>query len=262
VKSEAVNMKTYKKIQKLYGVANVWRRFDVSPPAGFLDTFFAAIVALVMSCAPCQAESHQVRRIALNAAEGVKLVNVKAESTVFHGRDALRVTDAAPAGTGDEGRLVILEKSGFTDGTIELELAGETLPTADESARGFVGLAFRVAADAGRFECFYLRPKNGRSEDQIRRNHSLQYISVPGFPWQRLRKESPEKYESYVDIVPGEWTKLRIEVRGDRARLFVNGSPQPALIVNDLKQGQGSGAISLWIGPGTVAHFANLQVSK
>lgn len=231
-------------------------------PHNSSNAFITVVVALVVTCAPCQAESHQVRQIALNVTEGVKLVNVKAETAVFQGRNALRVTDAAPAGTGDEGRLVIFEKSGFTDGSIDLDLAGDTLPTADESARGFVGLAFRTTADAGRFECFYLRPKNGRSEDQIRRNHSLQYISVPGFPWQRLRKESPEKYESYADIVPGEWTKLRIEVRGDRARLFVNGSSQPALIVNDLKQGQGSGAIALWVGPGTVAHFANLRVSR
>jgi len=34
------------------------------------------------------------------------------------------------------------------------------------------------------------------------------------------------------------------------------------LVVNDLKQGQSQGRIALWIGPGTVAHFANLRVSK
>jgi hypothetical protein len=77
-----------------------------------------------------------------------------------------------------------------------------------------------------------------------------------------LRKEFPEKYESHVDLVPGEWTKVKIEVRGDKARLYVHGAAQPALVVNDLKQGPGQGQIALWVGVGTVAHFANLRVSK
>jgi hypothetical protein len=87
-------------------------------------------------------------------------------------------------------------------------------------------------------------------------------ISFPDFPWQRLRKEFPEKYESYADLVPGEWTKVKIEVRGDKAHLYVHGAEQPALLVNDLKQGQSQGGIALWVGPGTVAHFSNLRVSR
>ena len=122
-------------------------------------------------------------------------------------------------------------------------------------------MAFRVAADASRFECFYLRPTNGRAEDQVRRNHSAQYISNPGFPWHLLRKEFPEKYETYVDLVAGEWTKVKIEVRGEKARLYVNGVEQPTMLVNDLKQKQSKGAIALWIGTGTVAHFANVRIS-
>jgi hypothetical protein len=77
-----------------------------------------------------------------------------------------------------------------------------------------------------------------------------------------LRKEFPEKYESYVDLVPGEWTKMKIEVRGDKARLYVHGATQPTLVVNDLKHGQSQGQLAFWIGSGTVAHFANLRVSK
>ena len=119
-----------------------------------------------------------------------------------------------------------------------------------------------MAADGTRYECFYLRPKNGRSDDQLQRNHSAQYISAPEFLWQRLRSETPAKYETYVDLVPGEWTKMKIDVRGDKARLYVNGAEQPVLIVNDLKHGDSKGAIALWVGPGTVAHFANLRVTR
>ena len=76
-----------------------------------------------------------------------------------------------------------------------------------------------------------------------------------------LRKDFPGKYETYVDLLPGEWTKVRIEVRGTEARLFVNRVAQPTLLVDNLRQGQSKGAVALWIGPGTVAHFANLRVS-
>lgn len=45
-------------------------------------------------------------------------------------------------------------------------------------------------------------------------------------------------------------------------RLYVHDGPQPVLVVNDLKQRQSRGQIALWIGPGTIAHFANLRVSR
>lgn len=204
----------------------------------------------------------QAQTISLDSPEQLKLVNVKAETVTFKGRKALRVLDAAQAGTGDEGRLVVLPKTDFQDGVIEVDLAGEPGPGASEGARGFVGIAFRVAPDTSRFECIYLRPTNGRAEDQVRRNHSVQYISIPGFPWPLLRKDFPEKYETYVDLLPGEWTKVKIEVRGEKARLYVNGVAQPTLLVNDLKQGQTKGSIALWIGTGTLAHFSNVRVSQ
>jgi hypothetical protein len=83
-----------------------------------------------------------------------------------------------------------------------------------------------------------------------------------GFPWNKLRGESPGKYESYVDLVAGQWTKVRIQVMGTSARLYVNGAAQPVLIVNDLKQAPAKGAIALWVGPWTVAHFSELKVSQ
>jgi hypothetical protein len=88
-----------------------------------------------------------------------------------------------------------------------------------------------------------------------------QYISHPAWTWARLRKETPGRYESYVDLAPGTWTKVRIEVRGDKARLYVHDRDQPALIVNDLKSGASArGAVALWLGAGTVAHFRNLTI--
>jgi hypothetical protein len=134
---------------------------------------------------------------------------VNVDHVNYKGKAAIPVTDAMDSkAVGDEDRVALLTDTNFRNGT-------------------FVGIAFRVAPDVGGFECFCLRPTNGRTEDQIRPNHSAQYVSFPEFPWYRLRKEFPEN-----------------------------------LIVNDLKQGTRSGAVGLWIGPGAIAHFANLKVSR
>lgn len=189
----------------------------------------------------------------------LELHNVKGEPVTYLSRKAMRVTDDAPHAD-DEGRFAVVPGTSFQDGTIEVDLTGDTAPDAPANLRGFVGIAFRVTADRSQFECFYLRPKNGRSDDQLQRNHSAQYISVPGFPWQKLRSETPGKYESYVDLIPGQWTHMKIQVAGIRAQLYVNGAEQPVLIVNDLKQAPVNGAIALWVGPGTIAHFADLRI--
>lgn len=216
---------------------------------------------LIVSSIVTAGQKTRVITVPLDKIKDMKLVNVTAETVMFKGRKAVRVIDAAAGSVGDEGRLAILPDTEFEDGVIEVDLSGEVGANAPEGARGFVGLTFRTLPDASHFECFYLRPTNGRAQDQVRRNHSAQYISFPGFPWQRLRKEFPEKYESYVDLVPGEWTRVRIEISGVTARLFVHGSSQPALIVSDLKQGKSKGAVALWVGPGTVAHFSNLRIT-
>ncbi len=198
----------------------------------------------------------------LDSTEGLKPINTKVEPITYKGRKALRVTDAAPEGTSDDGRLVLVTGSQFQDGLIEVEVAGDRLPGAAETARGFVGIAFRVAQDGPHFEAFYLRPYNGRSDDQLQRNHSAQYISSPEFPWNRLRQEFPGKYETYVDLVSGEWTKMKVEVRGDKARLYVNDAREPTLVVNHLLHGDTKGVIALFISVGSLAHFSNLRVSK
>ena len=242
----------------------LWQDLSVRA-RGLMKHLGAVLLALLTLALGTGFTQVMTRTIPLDALNEMQSRNVKTERVTYKGRGALRVTDTAPTNVVDGDRFVILSKTEFQDGVIEIELTGEPSANAREGARGFVGVAFRVSPNAAKdasYECFYLRPTNGRADDQVRRNHSAQYISFPDFPWQRLRKEFPEKYESYVDLVPGEWTKVKIEVRGDKGRLYVGGAPQPALVVNDLKLGQSQGAIALWVGPGTVAHFADLRVSK
>ncbi|GAB3957521.1 hypothetical protein GCM10028805_50370 [Spirosoma harenae] len=202
------------------------------------------------------------QKLPLNTTDGLIPVHVKLSAETYLGKKSVRVVDAGDQSTAGSSQIYAKIKNlHFHNGTIELEVAGKPLPTAGEQARGFVGIAFRIT-DTGTFECIYLRPTNGRADDQVRRNHSVQYSAEPDFPFNVSRKEAPEKYESYVDLVAGEWTKVKIVVEGEKARLYVHGASQPTLIVNDLKHGPNdAGAIGLMIGPGTNAHFANLVVT-
>jgi hypothetical protein len=209
----------------------------------------------------------QAKHYALESADGLVLHNVTAEPVTLQGKKGLRVSGSEEARRmASDGRrveqLARIKDLDFSSGVIDVELAGAPAPDAPEGARGFVGIAFRLQPDNQTYDAFYLRPTNGRAEDQERRNRSVQYISHPDWPWSRLRKETPAKYESYVDLVPGEWTKVKIDVRGGAARLYVHDNEQPTLIVNDVKTGaHGTGAIALWLDTGTVAHFRNLTVN-
>lgn len=220
------------------------------------------------------------RHYPLETVDGLRLHNVVAEPAILHGKKALRVAAteavrrrvqamsaeerdrATKVAGGTEEHLAIVEGLEFGNGVIELEVAGMAQPGVFEGARGFIGVAFRVQNDPRTYDAFYLRPTNGRADDQVRRNHSVQYIAHPEWTWFRLRTETPEKYESYVDLVPGEWTKVKIEVRGQKARLYVHDQAQPTLIVNDVKSGpNGRGAVALWLDVSTNAHFRNLTVT-
>ena len=198
-------------------------------------------------------------RFALDTLAGLDARGVIVEPAVHEGKAGIRVVEKVQ-GAGDA--LVLLPVTDFRDGTIELELAGRPRADAAPDMRGFVGVAFRVKDGRPlRYECFYVRPTNGRADDQLRRNHATQYVSHPDYPWYRLRKESPGVYESYTDLVPGAWTRVKIVVRGARAELFLHGNEQPSLIVRDMKGDGEPGGIALWVAQGTEAFFRNVTVS-
>ena len=196
--------------------------------------------------------------LAAQTADRVIGKNVSITQTTYKGRSAIRVIANADAANATS--YALLKDESFLDGVIEVDLAGQPAAGAAESARGFIGIAFRIQSD-GRYEYIYLRPTNGRADDQVRRNHSTQYSSYPDFDFARSRREAPEKYESYVDLQPGVWTKYKIEIEGHKARLYVNGAEQPCLIVNDLKLDPRAGGVALWVGPGTEGYFSNLKIS-
>jgi hypothetical protein len=206
-----------------------------------------AIIALTWAL-PCAAAAQSVDQLTPH--------KVKVTAVDYQGKHAVKIVEDGTVPNGEA--YAVATGPEFKDGTIEVEMAGRPAAGAGEAARGFIGVAFRLRD--GRFEYVYLRPTNGRADDQVRRNHSTQYSSFPDFDFARLRKEAPEKYESYVDLEPGAWTPVRLVVQGRTARLFVHGVAQPCLIVNDLKLGDASGAVALWIGPGTEGYFTGLTI--
>ena len=214
----------------------------------------------------------EVLALPLNSMDGLEVrgtsdvgadpVKIETAVTSYRGRRAVKiVNDDGPAGTVSGGQvLAIVKTSDFKDGTIEAEIAGLPRQGAKPSTRGFIGIAFRVQDHGSRYEAFYLRMTNGRADDQLQRNHSAQYVSHPDFPWNRLREEKPGVYESYVDLVAGVWTRIKIVVSGTKAQLYVNSADQPCLIVNDLKLGESDGRVALWTGSDTEAYFSNLTI--
>ena len=194
---------------------------------------------------------------ALEGTEGLVAQRIEMEAATYKGRKAVRLTKDS-----DEDGLALVKGADFQDGTIEVDLALK-IPPLPPGARmpGFVGIAFRARADASHYEVFYLRPGNSRATDQAMRNHSLQYCSDPDFGWLKLRREWPSIYEAYADLELETWTKVKIEVAGRLATLYLNGSTKPSLIVDGLKGQDLHGAVALWGYGGEEAYFSNLRIT-
>jgi hypothetical protein len=181
----------------------------------------------------------------------------------LQGKKAVKVIKDSMVKAVDEATFARVKDLDFQDGIIEVKVLSQLLKNASPTARGFIGVAYRINADNSKFECIYIRPTNGRADDQVRRNHSIQYFSFPDYKFDRLRKESPEMYESYTDMGLGEWITMKIVVKGKQATLFLNDNKQPSLVVNDLKLGENIlGGIGLFVDVGTEGYFRDLKVIK
>lgn len=214
--------------------------------------------------AEAQAPVGRAAAPALNPRTKLELVDARAEWTTYRGRRALHLLPlAGHEQDSDREMWAVIAGSDFTNGVIEVDVSGarrKGYATDNASAyKGFVGVSFRVRGDTA--ERFYVRTENARLDDQLFRNRSTQYEAPPDALWQVLRKDAPGVYESYADMEAGAWTKLKIEVSGKSARLYVNGSTQPVLVVTDLKHGESRGAIALWTRISADAYFSNLRVT-
>ena len=217
----------------------------------------SATILLTLSCVFAQPPA-RVQIFPLRDATGLIAPNVKTEAVKFLGRQSVRIT---MEGEDHEG-LALLPGTDFQDGVIEVDIALKTTRPPGVRSPGFVGIAFRVRPDAKNYELFYLRPGNSDAADQTMRNHSVQYASEPDFGWYRLRREWPWVYESHAELAMETWTKVRIEVAGGAAKLYLNGSAKPSLVVDGLKGENLHGAVALWGYTHEEAYFSNVRITR
>jgi hypothetical protein len=149
-----------------------------------------------------------------------------------------------------------LKDVNFTNGTIECDLLGKSLPRGSN----FPGLAFR-GADASTFDCVYFRPFNFRAENPENVSHAVQYISLPQWDWPKLCAKRTGQYEKPIEPPPdGDvWFHAKVVVKERKVSVFVNDAPKPCLEVETLSD-RPAGRIGIWCG-GDGAHFANLKIT-
>lgn len=253
----------------------------------------------------------QYKAYLLDSLEGLQLNGVLAKVVTHQGKQCLNLVPSPEVIHSDGPTFAILEGSNFHNGIIEISLSGtkpEDAATRDPSdfVGDFVGIGFRIEsneekaakiepklepkrnpANVAQFECIYFRPAHALSEDQLTRNHSIQYFAYPEAKFNSLRKKYlqqeqskqertvqnkslpkssqlpkifPKIYEAYAPIAAEEWFRIRIEVVGTTAKLYVNGAAEPALIVNDLKLGDCQGAIGLFVERECVGYYCDLKI--
>ncbi len=217
--------------------------------------YYCAVMVLVSTS--LLAETRSVQTFPLRDTAGLIAPKVKADAVKYLGRQSVRITMDGD----DRDGLALLPGTDFQDGVIEADIALKVDVPPGVRYPGFVGIAFRVRPDASHYELFYLRPGNSDAPDQAMRNHSVQYVSAPDFGWYRLRREWPEVYESHADLAMETWTKVRIDVAGRSAKLFLNGSSKPSLVVDGLKGEDLHGAVGLWSFTDEEAYFSNVRIT-
>jgi hypothetical protein len=208
----------------------------------------------------------------LGAFKDVTAHDVKIQSTVYQGRPALKVelSDAIQKKVldrlGSNNPVFALLPGDFTNGTIEVDVAAELNGKGAPDARAFAGVAFHIPEDYSVFEAIYLRMTNGRlaqpTPTEPRISRAIQYTAHPDFHWEVSRKNFPGKYESGANIAPATWIRFRLEISGSQVKAYINDEKEPALTVDDMKLGNKSGKIGLWLDDGTAAYFSNLIIEK
>jgi hypothetical protein len=213
--------------------------------------FFVLFTVFVAISASARTE----QSFALTSTNDLQVSGGNADAVEYQGRKAVRLT-----ATKDGEVFAFVKGIQFQDGIIEVDIATKITTPPGVRMPGFTGIAFRARPDASHYEMLYLRPKNSLSEDQAMRNHSVQYVAAPGFDWYKLRREWPWIYESWADLQPDVWTKVKIEVHGRSAKLYIDGADKPSLVVNGLKGEDLQGSIALWGDSREEAYFSNLRI--
>lgn len=161
----------------------------------------------------------------------------------------------------DCNSLVLIDGIHFKNAIIEYDCKADLLTDAPESARGFLGVGFRVSDDTSHFESYYIRTTNGRDcTDPVRKAHGCQYFAYPGYVWHYLREFGYEGYEAPVTTIAlREWAHVKIELRDDTAKYYVDDNLVLTMEHNFFHEPV-SGSFGFFMDMGTMAYYKNLYL--
>jgi pimeloyl-ACP methyl ester carboxylesterase len=202
-----------------------------------------------------------------------EIVNTNASVVRINGKKALKIErdldklafDANRLeATVDEPTFARLKGLELQNGIVEFKMLSRIQnPSPFARAQGFIGLAFRIAAGNEAFEAVYLRPRLGRSDNQLSRNHTIQYLSYPDYKFEKLRRpEHKGQYESQADVSLDEWITMRYEIKGNSVQLYVNDQKNATFVVREMLGQSRTGGIGLWVDIGTEGYFRDLKITK
>jgi len=172
---------------------------------------------------------------------------------IYPGQKIGAIADGSKQGINCNG-IVWLKGIDFDEGTVELDLRGR-----NEFLKSFLGIAYH-GTDTLHYESVYFRPFNFQSTDAVRRTWSVQYMNIPDYPYDRLRKENTGKFENEIipNPKPADWLHARIVISKDSTLVFVNGLPNASLKVKNIGTTKGR-LIGLWTSTSN-GDFANLVI--
>ena len=157
--------------------------------------------------------------------------NIQGEVVEHLGKTALR------------GRAFLKDVE-FQDGVIEVDMAFE-------GARCFGMILFRIQ-QGGNYENFYLRPHKSGLADALQYTPTFKGLGS----WQLY---SGDGFTTAAEIPHKRWIHVKMEIKGTQARVYLDDSKKPALVIYDLKQGISKGTLGLSGPASSLAHFADFK---
>ena len=133
----------------------------------------------------------------------------------------------------------------FENGIIEFDIALN-------GQRSYPGIRFRIQS-RNDFEHFYIRPhRAGLYPDALQYSPSINGINE----WQLCNGTG---YTSKISLPDNEWIHVKMEIKDDRARIFINDEKKPALEISELKHGKSKGTIGVAGQANGTAYFSNFS---
>ncbi|MEJ8801318.1 family 16 glycoside hydrolase [Pontibacter sp. H249] len=135
---------------------------------------------------------------------------------------------------------LLYKEAEMQDGILEVDVA-------PDPARGMAGIIFRHDGKNNYEEIYIRQGKSGQPD-------ALQYTPVfnGSSSWQLYAEHQARQV-----FKPGEWIHLKIVVQGAMAKVYLDHSDTPAMVIPNLRLGSKGGKFGLWTLNG--AYFSNFN---